>query len=233
MTLLASVRKSIDYIEANLQNDIGVCDVSGAVCYSQFYFSRQFSAYAHTSIYDYILKRKLSESYKLLFTEKPRIIGLALQYGFSSPEVYTRAFRKMFGENPSEAAVFKPLLIYEPIDESYLDFLVALKVEIIDMPAADCFFEPDGGGAGASALILLSGDLLGVKCVLGGRVIDSESSRLSMKLSGLKTRIRLHHTDTRHSQRYFFDNFYDASSMTSNFILLKDYGSFIDVVAPE
>lgn len=61
MTLLAAVRKSIEYIEENLQNDIGVCDVSAAVCYSQFYFSRQFSAYTHTSIYDYILKRKLSE----------------------------------------------------------------------------------------------------------------------------------------------------------------------------
>jgi hypothetical protein len=88
----------------------------------------------------------------------------------------------MFGENPSEVSVFKPLLIYDPVDEEYLHFLDGLKVDIIDMQAAEYFFEPDAGDPGASALALLSGDnLLSVKCVLSGRIADSGSSRLSLK----------------------------------------------------
>jgi hypothetical protein len=33
----------------------------------------------------------------------------------------------MFGENPSEAAVFKPLAVFEAIDDRYLEFLYGLK----------------------------------------------------------------------------------------------------------
>ena len=140
MTVYDAVRKGIDYIEANLQNDIGVWDVANAVNYSQFYFSRQFSSHTHISIYDYILKRKLSESYKRLLAEKPRIVDLAVKYGFSSHEVYTRAFRKMFGQNPSEAAVYKPLLLYETIDDDYLRFLCGFENRQDRRPHHSVFF---------------------------------------------------------------------------------------------
>ena len=43
MTILESVRSGISFIESNLRNNIGVSDVAGAVSYSQFYFSREFS----------------------------------------------------------------------------------------------------------------------------------------------------------------------------------------------
>ncbi len=235
MNIYDAVKKSIEYIEANLNNDISVFDVANAVCYSQFYFSRQFSIHTHTSIYDYILKRKLSESYKYLLSEKPRIIDLAFRYGFSSHEVFTRAFRKMFGENPSEASVYKPLLIYEPIDISYLDFLNGLKIEVIESEVCGCFFEPDSAGFGeGSAIVLLSDEhLLDIKCILEGRVSTGGGGKLSFRLQGLKSRIRIHHSDAKHSLRYFLDNFYHAAAMKSNFILLNNSNGCIDIIAPE
>jgi AraC-like DNA-binding protein len=141
ITIAESVKKSIAFIESNLQNDIGVWDVANSVSYSQFYFSREFSRHTQISIYDYILKRKISESYKYLFATNSKIVDLAFRYGFQSHEVYTRAFRKMFGENPSEAAIYKPLAVFEAIDEHYLAFLQGLKVETIDNAIKDCFFE--------------------------------------------------------------------------------------------
>lgn len=236
MAIYESVKKSIAFIEANLQNDIGVWDVANSVSYSQFYFSREFSRYAHISIYDYILKRKISESYKYLFRTGSKIVDLAFQYGFQSHEVYTRAFRKIFGENPSEAAIYKALAIYEPIDEHYLDFLYGLKIEKFDKAITGCFFEVDSVAkldAGSSFLVLLSREnLLNYKSIFQGSLECEENKLLSFKLSNLKHKIRIYHSDTKHSFRYFIDNFYDVNEMCSNFILINKENDCIDVFVP-
>ncbi len=233
MTMRESVMKSIAFIEANLQNEIGVCDVANAVSYSQFYFSREFSKYTHISVYDYILRRKISESYKDLFNVRYKIVDLAFRYGFKSHEVYTRAFRKVFGENPSEAAVYKPLAVYEPIDEPYLDFLDGLKVEFVNEAFEDCFFEVNSMSEldnGSTFLVLLSKEnLFNYNCIFQGNLIYGENEYLAFKLSNLKHIIRIYHTDTKHSFRYFTDYFYDADAMSSNFVLIKKAKYYIDI----
>ena len=237
MTVYEGVKKGIAYIESNLQNDIGVWDVASAVSYSQFYYSRQFSNYTHISIYEYILKRKLSESYKCLLAEKPRIVDLAVKYGFSSHEVFTRAFRKMFGQNPSDATLCKPLQFYESIDDGYLHFLCGLKIERVDAPVTDCFFEVDsavGIDSTQNLLVLLSQDhRLDIRCTLQGRIQPRQGTALSFGLQGLKHKIRIHHSHTGYSLRYYFDHFHDPDAMTSNFILVKHDRSQIDIMVPE
>lgn len=236
MTIFEAVEKSIAFIEANLQNNIGVLDVADSVSYSQFYFSREFSKHTHISIYDYILRRKISESYKYLFASSSKIVDLAFRFGFQSHEVYTRAFRKVFGENPSEAAVYKPFAIYEPIDGHYLEFLSCLKIERIDKAIAGCFFEADSEGisdTGSSSLILLSKEnLFDCKSIFQGSLSYTENRFLSFKLENLKHKIRIYHSDTRLSFRYFIDNFYDVHEMSSNFILLKKEKDYIDTIIP-
>jgi len=235
-TIHESVLKSIAFIEANLHNNIGVLDVANAVSYSQFYFSREFSKYAHISIYDYILRRKVSESYKDLFNSESKIVDLAFRYGFQSHEVYTRAFKKVFDENPSEAAEYKPLAIYEPIDEAYLDFLYDLKIDIIDTTIAGCFLEVDSVAemnAESSTLVLLSKDnLLSYTSIIQGSLRYEESDFLSFKLSNLKHKIRIHHSHTTHSFRYFIDHFYDPKEISSNYILIKKEHDYIDIIVP-
>ncbi len=125
----SAVLKGLQYIEANLCKAIGVSDVADAAAYSQFYFAREFSRLTHISVYDYILRRKLSESYRELLQTRSKIVDLAFQYGFQSHEVFTRAFRKLFGETPSEVKICKPLLMFDPIDDEYLSFLSGLQIE--------------------------------------------------------------------------------------------------------
>jgi AraC-like DNA-binding protein len=237
ITIYESVKKSIEFIEANLQNSIGVWDVADAVSYSQFYFSREFSRHTHISVYDYILRRKISESYKCLFKTSSKIIDLAFQYGFQSHEVYTRAFRKVFGENPSEALRYKPLAIYEPIDAPYLDFLYGLKVEVMDEVLPECFFEADSEtelDAGSCFLALLSKEtLLDCKSILKGSVSFEESRFLSFRLCSLKHKIRIHHNDAKLAFRYFIDHFYTVDEMNSNFILIKKDEGHIDIIIPQ
>jgi AraC-like DNA-binding protein len=234
-TIYESVKKSIEFIEANLLNDISVLDVANSVSYSQFYFSREFSRHTNISIYDYILRRKISESYKNLFQSDCKIVDLAFRYGFQSHEVFTRAFRKMFGENPSEAIIYKPFTIYEAIDEQYLDFLYALRVEVINEFVPDCFFEADTAAdldSDGNLLVQLSRHLLGSKSIFTGSVMLEKSKLLSYEISNLKHEIRIHHNNTKLSFRYYIDNFYDSNKMESNYILIKKEKDYIDIIIP-
>lgn len=142
----------------------------------------------------------------------------------------------MFGENPSEAAVYKPLAIYEPIDEHYLDFLYNLKVEIIDKNVAGCFFEVDSTAElddGSSLLVLLSKEnLLRCQNTFRGSLGSEENKFLSFKLSNLKHKIRVYHHDARLSFRYFINNFFDAQEMSSNYILIKKGKDYTDIIVP-
>lgn len=229
---LAAVKKGIAFIEANLQANIGVSDVAGAVSYSQFYFSREFSKQTHISVYDYILRRKISEAYKHLFATDIKIVDLAFRYGFQSHEVFTRAFRKMFGENPSEAVVYKPFAIYEAIDESYLNFLNGLKTELMEAYISERFFEIDTAAqtatSGCSLMVLHKENRFDCKYVFKGALISEESNSLCFRLQNLKHKLRIYNTDEKFAFRYFLDNIYDAAEMGGNYILIKKEDRHID-----
>lgn len=232
-----SVRKGLSYIERSLCRDIGVRDVADSVSYSQFYFSREFTRYTHQSVYDYIVKRKISESYKRLFREKIRIADLAFLYGFQSHEVYTRAFKKVFHELPSEAVVYKPLAVFEAIGGRYLEFLRALEVEIVHQPCQDCFFvpskparRPDGP---LDSLVHLDGENpFRVEQTFQGRLTDGETNRLSFRLAGLQTVVRIHHSDISHCFRYFTEHFFNASELNANYIVLRRAGRAVELLVP-
>jgi AraC-like DNA-binding protein len=235
MTICESVRKGIAFIEENLNGSIGVNDVAKHVSYSQFYFSREFSKHTHISVYDYILRRKLSESYKKLFQSGLKIVDLAFMYGFQSHEVYTRAFRKMFGENPSEAAVYKPLAVFEAIDDQYLAFLHHLSVDVLDGNTDELYFEVDtaaGFDSSGSFLIQLSEHLLACGSIFKGRTCPEENCRLSFALKHLKRKIRIRNTNAEYSFRYFIDHFYEAGEMSGNYILLNREQDHIDILIP-
>lgn len=236
MTGMETVLEAIRFIEANLEEEIGVIDVASAVNFSQFYFSRLFSRCARISVYDYILRRKLSESYKALFRGRERVIDLAVRFGFQSGEGYARAFRKMFGENPSEADLYKPFDVYEPIDYEYLMFLDGLDAEPMDHPAGDCHFRAEGAAdlsAEGDLLVMLDGGhLKAVRAVYSGRAGQKPERALSFRLDGLTHKTRIHYRDAKCAFRYFTDNMYDAAEMRSDYVLIKKGAEFLDFLVP-
>lgn len=102
MTHIDPMLKAVDFIEDNLKEPISVADVADAVGYSLYHFSRTFNAVVKHSPYDYIMRRRLSESARELLTTKKKIITVALDYQFNNPETYSRAFRRMFGMLPTQ-----------------------------------------------------------------------------------------------------------------------------------
>jgi AraC-type DNA-binding domain-containing proteins len=235
--LYESVLKAIDFIEDNLQNDIGVSDVAAHVSYSQFYFSREFSRLTHISVYDYITRRRITESCKCLFKNRNvKIVDLAFAYGFKSHEGFTRAFRKVFGENPSDLKELKPLALFDPIDKDYLSFLCELSVELRNDLILGQLFEPDFKEGRTShndfLAILDKSSLMSFERIIYGFEGRADSGILSFPLGTLRHKVRIESTDMQLSLRYFTDFLYDREELGVNFILVRRYKHFTDIFVP-
>lgn len=102
MSHLTAIGRALDFVEANLKQQITVADMADAAGYSLYHFSRTFNGVVHHTPYDYLMRRRLSESARDLVETDKRIIDIAFDYGFNSPETYSRAFRRMFGQQPSQ-----------------------------------------------------------------------------------------------------------------------------------
>ena len=96
------IQDAIDFIEENLTEKIEIHKVSEKAHFSPFYFQRLFRMISGFSVYEYIMKRRLSEACKLLNGTDLSILEIAISFDYSSHEAFSRAFCKYFGINPSE-----------------------------------------------------------------------------------------------------------------------------------
>lgn len=70
--------------------------------YSAFYVSRKFREVSGMSFKEYLRSRKLAFALKELRDTRSGILDIALAYGFSSHEAFTRSFKKLYGMTPSD-----------------------------------------------------------------------------------------------------------------------------------
>ncbi|MDT2601694.1 helix-turn-helix transcriptional regulator [Enterococcus hulanensis] len=70
--------------------------------YSEFYMTRKFKEISGMPFRDYLRQRKLAFALKEVRDNEKSFLDIAFDYGFSSHEAFTRAFKKMYGIAPSE-----------------------------------------------------------------------------------------------------------------------------------
>ncbi len=70
--------------------------------YSEYYVSRKFKAVSGMHLRDYLQGRRLAFALTELRDTDSGILDIALKYGFSSHEAFSRAFRKAYGLSPKE-----------------------------------------------------------------------------------------------------------------------------------
>lgn len=70
--------------------------------YSEFYITRKFKEISGMKFKDYLRQRKLAFALKEVRDSERSILDIAFDYGFSSHEAFTRAFKKTYGITPSE-----------------------------------------------------------------------------------------------------------------------------------
>ena len=108
------IEKVIDYIETRLDSHPDLDTVAAAVHYSKYHLHRMFTETVGMTIHDYTLRRRLTESAKLLvFSDRP-ILDIALICGYESRQAFTLAFKEMYKVPPGEyrkRGEFYPLLL--------------------------------------------------------------------------------------------------------------------------
>ncbi len=70
--------------------------------YSEFYISRKFRTISGMKLRDYLRYRRLAFALKEVRDTDKGILEIAMDYGFSSNEAFTRAFNETYGVTPSE-----------------------------------------------------------------------------------------------------------------------------------
>jgi len=92
----------VNWIEVNITRNPTLTEMSNYVGYSQFYCSNKFHEYVGITFKQYISKRRLSLSAIEVREEKTKLLDIAIKYGYSSQEAFTRAFVDAFGVTPSK-----------------------------------------------------------------------------------------------------------------------------------
>lgn len=92
---------AINYIEENLCNQFTLEDVADS-CYSSLSGLKKLFAYVfHHGLKEYISKRRMTHAAYDILNSDLTITQIALKYQYNSPEVFTRAFFKVWGTTPS------------------------------------------------------------------------------------------------------------------------------------
>ena len=102
MDYVTSVLKALAYIEQNLTGDISPDDVAREAAFSKYHFHRIFLAVTGNSVSGYIRRRRLTEAAHALTETDDKIIDVALDFRFETPESFSRAFKNMYGVNPRQ-----------------------------------------------------------------------------------------------------------------------------------
>jgi AraC family transcriptional regulator len=97
------IQRVCDYIYTNLGEDLSLEMLSKVADFSKYHFHRQFSEYTGLTVHKFIqLMRLKRASYQLVFAPHEQVIDIAIDAGFENPESFSRAFKKTFGQTPSQ-----------------------------------------------------------------------------------------------------------------------------------
>jgi AraC-like DNA-binding protein len=98
---LSQIDHAFEYIEKNYSSEITLKDVSNAVGFSEYYFSRLFKEYTGQNLHNYLNTYRVKQAEKLLRNSDLQITDIALESGFNSLVTFNRIFRKVKGCAPT------------------------------------------------------------------------------------------------------------------------------------
>lgn len=96
-------KKAIAYIRAHFETDIGVDDVCRGIGFSKSYLCHAFKQTTGQTIIGYINFVRCSNAKSLLATGRYNISESAFESGFRNLSYFTRTYKRLMGELPSQA----------------------------------------------------------------------------------------------------------------------------------
>lgn len=99
----ARLNRAIDFIDAHIEDPLDLETIAGVAAFSKYHFHRVFSAAVGEPLGSYIQRLRLERAAALVAdTKRESITDIAYRLNFSSPAVFSRAFRDYLGMSPSE-----------------------------------------------------------------------------------------------------------------------------------
>lgn len=95
------INKVIDYVNNNLDKSFSIEELASVAYFSPFHFHRIFVAVTGEPLNTFTTRIRLEKSARLLKFSKEPVSNISLDCGFSSPSIFTRAFKNYFGVAPS------------------------------------------------------------------------------------------------------------------------------------
>ena len=115
MNWIQGIQRAINYVEANITEEIDYEEAAKRAYSSTFHFQRVFGILCGMSLGDYIRMRRLSLAGEELSKGNTKIIDMAMKYGYDTPESFSRAFTRFHGISPSEAKRGGKVKIFTPL----------------------------------------------------------------------------------------------------------------------
>lgn len=117
MNYYERIEKAIEIIEENLGEPLDINQLAHDSCMSLSSLYRIFFFLTGHSVKAYIRKRRLSEAAREILTTEKKIIELAYDYQYESPEAFSRAFKEFFKVSPKTLQLNgNKLTLFERID---------------------------------------------------------------------------------------------------------------------
>lgn len=103
MEWVKSINNAVNYMELNIKRELYIDEIANHIHISSFHLQRTFAILTGFTIGEYIRNRRLSLAGQDLLTTKSKIIDIALEYGYDSPESFSKAFTRFHGVSPKNA----------------------------------------------------------------------------------------------------------------------------------
>ncbi len=109
------VFRSIDLIEASIQEKLTIQAIADNIHFSKYHYQRLFRDIVGESVMGYVTRRRLSLAGRELLESDASILEIALKYGYDSHEGFTRSFKAYMGVTPSQYRKYRLSAISQAI----------------------------------------------------------------------------------------------------------------------